>query len=83
MPLIKLVVHFIPWTFHLIEDVEAPIDGVVLIGVLICTDVAHASLATATKLESFYVRVLILVVNATGGDILGQLGRLHGSLLGC
>ena len=83
MTLIELVVQLVPWAFHLIEDVEAPINGVVLVSVLIGTDVAHSSLTAATILEPLYVRVLVLIVDAAGRDVLGELRCLHRGLLGC
>ena len=45
MPLIELIVKFVPRCFHSVENVEAPVYGVELVSVLIRTHVAHTSLA--------------------------------------
>ena len=63
MPLIELVIELISWAFHPVKYVEAPVNHMEVISVLICTNVAHSSVTTTTDLKSTNIRVLIFVVD--------------------
>ena len=60
--LVKLVIQLISWSFHIAKDVEPPINGMKVICMFICTDIAHALLACITVFKCFDIRILILVV---------------------
>jgi len=83
MTIIELVVELVSGRFHAIENVEAPVDGVVVVGVLIGADVAHALLATVAHFQSLHMWVLVFIMHAAGRNVAsGSLGCLerHSSL---
>lgn len=79
--LVKFVIELISRTFHAIKNVEAPINDMKIISVLVCTDVAHAGFTAAAVFEAFDVWVLVLIVHTTSWNVLRRLGRFYRSVL--
>ena len=69
MTFIKLVVELVLGSLHSVENVETPVNDAAIIGVLICTHVAHATVTAAAIFESFHVWKLVLIVQTTGRDV--------------
>ena len=63
IPLIELIIELVPWALHPVEDVEAPVNDMKVISVLVCANVAHTCVTAETYLKPFHVRILILVMD--------------------
>ena len=66
IPFVKLNILFASGSLHDIENVEAPINRMVIISMFICTDVAHSYIATSAVLDTPDIRVDSLVVEEAG-----------------
>jgi len=48
MTQVKDLVQFVSRRFHIIENVESPVNSVVVVGVVVSANVAHSSVARNT-----------------------------------
>ena len=69
---IKYFVEVVARHLHVIKYVEAPVNRMVVVGMFVGTDVAHARLAGRAELESLYVGKFRLVVALAGRDLAGR-----------
>ena len=68
IPFVKLNILIAPGSLHNIENVETPINRMIVISMLVCADVAHSYIATSAVLDTPDVRVDILVVQEASLD---------------